>query len=92
MYISDQISYKLNNDLNIYCSEQLESVFFEVLIPNKQNKRIGTVYKHLSMNFKKFNHEYFTYIVTKIKNENKNVILMGNFNINLINYNKNRYI
>ena len=37
MYISDKISYKLRNDLNMYCSLQLESVFIEVLIPNKQN-------------------------------------------------------
>ena len=60
MYISDQISYKLCNDLNIYCSKQLESVFIEVLIPNKQNQIIGTVYKHPSMNVSKFSHEYPT--------------------------------
>ena len=90
MYISDKISYKMRNDLNIYCSKQLESVFIEVLIPNKQNQLIGTVYKHPSMNVSKFNHEYLTDILTKIKNENKNIILMGDFNVNLINYYKNR--
>ena len=67
MYISDKISYKLCNDLNIYCSKQLESVFIEVLIPNKQNQLIGTVYKHPSMNVSKFNHEYLTDILTKLK-------------------------
>ena len=67
MYISDKISYKLHNDLNIYCSKQLESVFIEVLIPNKQNQLIGTVYKHPSMNVSKFNHEYLTDILTKLK-------------------------
>ena len=90
MYISGKISYKLRNHLNIYCSKQLESVFIEVLIPNKQNQLIGTVYKHPSMNVSKFNHEYLTDILTKIKNENKNIILMGDFNVNLINYYKNR--
>ena len=60
MYISDKISYKMRNDLNIYCSKQLESVFIEVLIPNKQNQLIGTVYKYPSMNVLKFNHEYLT--------------------------------
>ena len=63
MYISDKISCKLRNDLNIYCSKQLESVFIEVLIPNKQNQLIGTVYKHPSMNVSKFNHEYLTDIL-----------------------------
>ena len=60
MYISDKISYKMRNDLNIYCSKLLASVFIEVLIPNKQNQLIGTVYKHPSMNVLKFNHEYLT--------------------------------
>ena len=42
------------------------------------------------MNVSKFNHEYLTDILTKIKNENKNIILMGDFDVNLINYYKNR--
>ena len=83
MHISNQISYKVRNDLNIYCSKQLESVFIEVLIPNKQNQIIV-------MNVSKFNHGYVTYILTKIKNENKNIILMEDLNVNLIHYNKNR--
>ena len=41
------------------------------------------------MNVSKFNHEYLKVILTKIKNENKNIILMGDFNVNLINFNKN---
>ena len=90
MYISDKISDKLRNDLKIYCSKQLKSVSIEVLIPNKQNQLIGTVYKHPSMNFSKFNHEYLTDVLTKIKNENKNLILVGDFNVNLLNYYKNR--
>ena len=90
MYISNKISYKMRNDLNIYCSKQLESVFIEVLIPNKQNQLIGTVYKHPSMNVSKFNLEYLTDILTKIKNENKNIMLIGDFNVNLINYYKSR--
>ena len=45
------------------------------------------------MNVSKFNHEYLTDIVTKMKNENKNIIPLGDFNVNLINYyKKQRYI
>ena len=66
MYISDKIYYKLRNDLNIYCSKQLESVFIEVLIPNKQYQLIGTVYKHQCMNVSKFIHEYLTDVLTKL--------------------------
>ena len=42
------------------------------------------------MNISKFNHEYLRDIPTKIKTENKNIILTGDFNVNLINYYKNR--
>ena len=42
------------------------------------------------MNISNFNNEYLTDILTKIKNENENTILNGGFNVNLINYNKNR--
>ena len=66
MYISGKISYKLRNDLNIYCSKQLESVFIEFLIPNKQSPLIGTVHYHPSMTVSKINHEYLTDILTKI--------------------------
>ena len=41
------------------------------------------------MNTSKFNHECLTDILTKTKNENKNIILMGDFSVNLINYYKN---
>ena len=88
MYISDKIYYKLCNDLKIYCSKQLESVFIEVLISNKQNQLIETVYKHPSMNDSKFNDEYLTDILAKTRNENKDIILMGDFNVTLINYYK----
>ena len=67
MYISDKISYKLCNDLNIHCSKQLELVFIEVLIPNNQNQLIRTVYKHPSINVSKFNHEYLLDIQQKLK-------------------------
>lgn len=90
MYISDQTSHKLCNGMNIYCSKQLASAFIEVSTPNKQNQIITTVYKHPSRNVSKFNHEYLTAILTKIKNENKNIIIMGNFNVNLISCIKNR--
>ena len=61
------ISYKLHNDLNICWSKPLESAFTEVSITNKHNQLIRTVYKHPLMNVSKFNHEYLTDILTKIK-------------------------
>ena len=66
-YISDQISYKLCNDWNTYYSKQLESVFIELFIPNKQNQIIGTLYKHPSIKDSEFNHKHLTDILKKLK-------------------------
>ena len=47
--------------------------------------------KRPSINISKFNYEYLAEILTKIKTENKNITLMGDFFTNLLtNYCKNR--
>ena len=85
LYISNKVSYKLRSDLNIYCPKQLESVFIEVLLPNQKNHIIGVIYKHPSMNVSKFTNEYFNDLLNRIRFENKNALLAGDFNVNLIN-------
>ena len=70
-YFSQNISYKPYRNLQIYFPEEIESIFFEVLIPNKQNYLTGTVYKHLSMRHFKFNDDYITPLLNKLKTENK---------------------
>ena len=37
IYISQNLSHKHRQILQIYCSIELESVFIELLIPNKKN-------------------------------------------------------
>ena len=41
IYISQSLSYKPRKDLHIYCAKELESVFIELLIPNKKNHLVG---------------------------------------------------
>ena len=49
MYISEKISYKICNDLNIYNPKQLESIFIEILRPDLPVGIVGKIYKHPSM-------------------------------------------
>ena len=72
-YISDKIPYKLQNDLNVYCPKQLESVFIEVLLSHEPSQ---IIYKHPSMN-----------VLNAIHYENKRTLPEGDFNVNFINYN-----
>ena len=59
LYISNKIPYKLQNDLNVYCPKQLESVFIEVLLSNKPSQITDTIYKqkHLKNMLNAIHHE-----------------------------------
>ena len=63
----------------ICCPKDLDSVFMEVMIPNKCSYILGTIYKHPSMKYLKFNNEYMKELFRIITHENKNCILTGDF-------------
>ena len=58
IYISQIISYKPQKDLHIYCAKELESVFIELLIPNKKNHLFGVIHKHPTMKHHKLNNDF----------------------------------
>ena len=58
LYNSNKIPYKLQNDLNVHCPKQLESVFIELLLSNKPSQIIGTIYRHPSMNVSTFTDDH----------------------------------
>ena len=87
LYISNSFVFKPRPDLDqvLYLSKNIESVFAEILLPRKTNIIIGTIYRHPSMSIKSFNDEYLKPFLHKISLENKQTILLGDFNINLLN-------
>ena len=88
IYISQKLSCKNRLDLQIYHPKHLESTFIEILLPDKYNFIIGTVYKHPPMKPYSYNTS-FSQLLQKIKRENKKTIITGDFNLNLLNYAKN---
>lgn len=85
LYISKDIVYNIRKDLNIYEKEKLESIFIEQYNEKDQNTIIGCIYKHPCMDITEFNVE-IRKLLNKLSSEHKNIILMGDFNINLLNY------
>ena len=85
IYISKKYDYKIRAGLNIYKTKELESVFVE--IPNKNGKNfiIGCIYKHPKMVVEEFLDLHMSKILNNLTSENKNTIIMGDFNINLLN-------
>ena len=87
LYIANHLSYKPHLDLNINKSNELESTFVEILNPKKSIIIIGCIYKHPSMDLNDFNTNFLNSLLDKVSKEQKSLFLLGDFNVNLLNYN-----
>ena len=89
LYISNRLSYKPRTDLNMYEKNQLESTFIEIINSKKSNIVFGCIYKHPNMDVSDFNF-LINKLLDKISKEQKQIFLLGDFNMNLLNYNEHQ--
>ena len=75
----------------MYKSKQLESTFIEVFY-NKKKIFIGCIYRYPSKELSEFNNHYLTNLLDSSSNENKKVVLVGDFHANLLKYDNDRNI
>ena len=86
IYIDNKLRHKTRNDLKLYKEREIESTFLEIIEPNnKKNKIIGCIYKHPIVPVIEFTNDYLGPLLEKISCEKKEIILMGYFNINILN-------
>ena len=87
LYIQNEITCKPRHDLNsiAYKSKELESVFVEVITPGQKNTIIGCIYRHPCMDLEEFNDEILNLLMEQICKEGKNIFLLGDFNVDLMN-------
>ena len=85
IYVKSGINFKPRNDLNVYKSKELESLFIEIINKKESNDIIGVIYRHPCMNGTDFIDEYLKGIADKLSNENKKVFIAGEFNFDLLN-------
>ncbi len=85
IYISNELHIKSHNDLHFSDSNSIETLFIEVIKPRGKNIIIGVIYRPPDQNLDTFVH-YFNAIAEKISRENKLCYIMGDFNINFMNY------
>ena len=84
LYFSDRFNFERREDLRVYESKQLESIFIEILSENKgQNLIVGCIYKHPKMDVSEFNKHLYN-LLEKVSREKKKIVLMGDFNIDLL--------
>ena len=82
-YINDSIEYKLRCDLS-GSKPGYESIFIEVVDSKNKHILIGCVYRAPGYEVKSF-YENFDQYMHALCGENKDVYIMGDFNVNLLN-------
>ena len=65
----------------------MESTFIEIVNPRKSNIIVGVIYRHPSMDLADFNCNYLNKLLENTSKEQKSIFLLGEFNVNLLNYN-----
>ena len=76
----------------MYKAKELESTFIEIINKKRKNLIVGCIYKHPTLNNQDFIDSHVLPLLEKLSYENKQVMLMGDFNMNLLNYNTNKRI
>ena len=87
LYLDKNLKYKLRKDLNIYHKGMIESTFVEIINKNEKSMVRGCIYKHPKQTIPNFLDNHLLPLFEKLSNENKQILIMADFNINLLNYN-----
>ena len=74
----------------MFKKKMIESTFIKILIKKQKNLIIGCVYKHPKLKVKDFKNNHMMPLLAKLSNENKDVMIMVDFNVNLINSNNDK--
>ena len=88
IYSASHVSYKCCNNLNIFKKNELESTFIEIVNPKKSDIIVRVIYRHPSMDLTDFNCNYLNKLLEYIPKEQKSIFLLGDFIVNLLNYNE----
>ena len=71
-------------------AKELESSFIELENKNRKNTIVGCIYKHPNMAITEFISDFLEPFLTKIYFEKKEVVLLGDYNINLLNCDRDK--
>lgn len=87
LYLSNDLNFKIRADLHFgdQNTESAESLFIEIINPHGKNIIVGVIYRPPGGNPNIFVND-FNELAEKIARENKLNYVMGDFNINLMNY------
>ena len=83
---SHNLQYKLLNEYKLPDPEIIESLFVEITVPHGKNIVVGCVYRSPNQNTALF-LDKLNDILSHISKDNKQCYVMGDFNLDLLQYN-----
>ena len=86
LYLHKNLKHKLRMDLNIYHKGMIKSTFIKIISKNEKNMVEGCIYKYPKQTIFDFLDKHLLPLLEKLSHENKQILIMGDFNINLLNY------
>ena len=90
VYIHQNFKFKIRNDLSIN-SKDIESIVVELLHEKRTNTLFNVVYSSPNGKIEPFEN-FLKIFFNKNKNSNKNCHIAGDFNLNLLDHDKNKKV
>ena len=88
--MDQNLKYKVRGDVNIYSKSLTESIPTEIMNTKQKNMIIECIYKHRKQGTHDFNENYILPLMDKLSREKKDILIMGDLNINILNYNNDK--
>ena len=87
------MDHVIRKDLQINSSSHFETIFIEIIFPNKKNLIVGCIYRHpkSSISIGDFTNTHLEPTLQKISLEKKQCIVMGDFNVDLLKSDNDNY-
>ena len=84
LYVNSRLDHHVRDDLSVI-EDDYETIWIEINNHKSKNLLCCCLYRHPSSDITNFNN-HISSILQKVQKENKSLIMMGDFNINLVNY------
>ena len=84
LYVNSRLDHHVRDDLSVI-EDDYETIWIEINNHKSKNLLCCCLYRHPSSDIINFNN-HISSILQKVQKENKSLITMGDFNINLVNY------
>ena len=85
LLVNDSFDVKVHKDIQLP-DNICESLFIEILLTNARNIIVGIIYRDPNKPICEFTN-HINECLEEISSEHKNVYIMGDYNVNLLNYN-----